>query len=94
MSIGCATNSRQPIAAVSAMPAAACAKNDHVFWPDDVSLREPLHIDVKRLHRPRQITDACLLALAVAHGGCFVTFDAGVPLSAVPRAQKKHLRVI
>jgi hypothetical protein len=30
----------------------------------------------------------------MAHGGCFVTFDGGVPLSAVPRAQKKHLRVI
>ena len=85
---------RQPIAAVAAMLAAACAKNDHEFWPDEVSPREPSHIDVTRLHGLRQVTDAYLLALAVAHGGCFVTFDGGVPLSAVPRAQKRHLRVI
>jgi len=91
---GYSTLTQQPIAAVAAMLAAACAKNDHEFWPDDVSLREPSHIEVKRLHGPRQITDAYLLALAVAHGGCFVTFDSAVPLSAVPRAQKKHLRVI
>jgi len=26
-----------------------------------------------RVHGPRQLTDSYLLALAVAHGGCFVT---------------------
>ena len=85
---------RQPIGKIAAMLAQACAKNDHAFWPDDVSLREPLHIDVTRLHGPRQITDAYLLALAVKHGGCLLTFDGAVALSAVPGAQKKHLRVI
>ena len=62
--------------------------------PTTCRCASPSHIDVTRLHGPRQITDAYLLALAVAHGGCFVTFDGAVPLSAVPRAQKKHLRVI
>jgi toxin-antitoxin system PIN domain toxin len=85
---------RPSIAALAEMLAAACAKNDHAFWPDDLSLRDPARIDTARLHGPRQITDAYLLALAVAHGGCFVTFDGGVPLSAVPGAQRRHLRVI
>jgi uncharacterized protein len=91
---GYSVQGRQPIATVAALLAAACAKNDHRFWPDDVSLRDGKHIDTTRLHGPRQITDAYLLALAVAHEGCFVTFDGAVPLSAVPGAQKKHLRVI
>ena len=85
---------RQSIGSLTLMLAAACEKNDHAFWPDDLSLRDPSHIDATRLHGSRQITDAYLLALAVAHGGCFVTFDGAVALSAVPGAQKKHLRVI
>ncbi len=91
---GCSTRMRLPAAAIGAMLAAACAKNDHAFWPDDLSLRDPGQIDTTRLHGPRQITDAYLLALAVAHGGCFATFDGALPLSAVPAARKKHLRVI
>lgn len=91
---GYSAQGRQPIAAIGALLAAACAKNDHQFWPDDVSLRDGTHIELSRLHGPRQITDAYLLALAVAHGGCFVTFDGAVPLSAVPGAEKQHLRVI
>lgn len=71
-----------------------CRRMDHVFWPDDVSLRNPSQIDVTRLHGPRQITDAYLLALAVAHDGCLLTFDGAVALSAVPGAKKKHLRVL
>jgi hypothetical protein len=86
---GCNAQGRQPIMAIGALPAAACAKNDHEFWPDDVSLRDGTHVELSRLQGPRQITGAHLLAPAVAHGGCFVTFD-----GAVPGAQKRHLRVI
>ena len=42
----------------------------------------------------RHITDVYLLALAVEHGGCFVTFDRSIAVEAVPGAQKKHLHVI
>jgi uncharacterized protein len=88
---GDSTRLLQPIAGVGAMLCAACTKNDHEFWPDDVSLRDPLHIDVTRLHGLRQITEADLPALAVAHGGCFATFYGGVPLSAVPRARRRSI---
>ncbi|UUX97212.1 TA system VapC family ribonuclease toxin [Aquabacterium sp. J223] len=64
---------------------------DHEFWPDDVSLLDESVIDVGRLHGHRQITDAYLLALAVRHEGALASFDAGVPLSAVHGAAKRHL---
>lgn len=74
--------------------AKVCSKMDHEFWPDDVSLRDDRIFDVTRLHGPRQITDAYLLALAIAHGGRFVTLDDAIPLSAVRGATKKHLLVL
>jgi len=44
-----------------------------------------------RIHGPRQLTDLYLLALAVRHGGQFVTFDGAVSVDAVRRAAKKHI---
>ncbi|MFN0300236.1 MAG: TA system VapC family ribonuclease toxin [Burkholderiales bacterium] len=72
----------------------ACSNNDHAFWPDDLTLRNKRQFDVARLHGPRQITDAYLLALAVAKGGRFVTLDAAIPLSPVRGASKDHLIVL
>ncbi len=67
---------------------------DHAFWPDAVSLLDSGVIDTSRLHGHRQITDAYLLALAVARGGALATLDAEVPLSAVRGAAKRHLVAI
>jgi len=39
----------------------------------------------------RQITDAYLVALAVAHEGRFVTFDRGIAPAAVPEAGRRHV---
>lgn len=64
---------------------------DHEFWPDEVSLLDDSRVDFSRLHGHRQITDAYLLALAVHHGGALASFDAGVPLTAVRGATRKHL---
>ena len=66
----------------------------HSFWPCDVSVLDASVVDRRRLHGPRQVTDAYLLALAVAHDGRLVTFDRSVPLSAVPGADERHLAVI
>jgi len=46
------------------------------------------------VHGPRQVTDVYLLALAVEHGGRFVTFDHSIPLSAAPGAMPEHLVVV
>jgi toxin-antitoxin system PIN domain toxin len=66
----------------------------HEFWPCSVSLLDGRTVHPALLHGPRQVTDAYLLALAVSHGGRFVTLDQSVPLKAVRGAQSAHLTVL
>ena len=73
---------------------AVCSQLDHVFWPDDVSLRDDTLIDISRVQGHQQITDLYLLALAVRHGGRLVTFDRAIALSAVRGAGPEHLLVL
>lgn len=77
-----------------AMLAAARLPQTHAFWPADVSLVDASTVDPSRVLGPKQVTDLYLLALAVAHGGRFVTFDDRVPLAAVPAAERRHLVVL
>lgn len=72
----------------------AAATPFHEFWPDDVSLLDQRVADASRIHGPRQLTDVYLLALAVRHGGQFVTFDASIPLDAVRDARKHHVLIL
>ena len=72
----------------------ATATAHHAFWPDAISLLDDSRIDLDRVHGPRQITDAYLLALAVHHGGCFVTFDTAIAASAVRKGGAKNLVVL
>ena len=48
---------------------------DHVFWPDDQSLRDASVFERDRVLTASMITDTYLLALASSHGGRLVTFD-------------------
>jgi len=66
----------------------------HAFWPCDVSVLDAGIVDRSRLHGPRQVTDAYLLALAVAHDGRFVTFDRSLSLASVHGATADHLTVL
>jgi toxin-antitoxin system PIN domain toxin len=83
-----------PIPAVVERLSAASASELHRFWPDDASILDRGAFDVTRLHGPRQITDAFLLAIAVAHNGRFVTFDNAVPVEAVRHATPARLVVL
>ncbi len=83
-----------PVAAVMERLAAATRSSYHQFWPDDVSLLDPGIADPARIHGPRQLTDLFLLALAIHHGGRFVTFDTAVSLNAIKGAEKKHLVIL
>lgn len=76
--------------ALSALTA-QLARSDHEFWPDDVSIVDERVFDRRHILGPRQITDVCLLALAVRNGGRLVTFDRGLPLKAVREAEARHL---
>ena len=66
----------------------------HEFWPCDVSLLDATIVNSSRLHGPRQVTDAYLLALAAAHDGRFITFDRSLSLSSVHGASDEHLTVL
>jgi toxin-antitoxin system PIN domain toxin len=80
-----------PLRIVIERLAAATTTELHEFWPDDVSLLNAATIDSERIHGPRQLTDIYLLALAVRHGGRFVTFDASIARDAVHGATRQHL---
>jgi toxin-antitoxin system PIN domain toxin len=83
-----------PISSVIARLSVATQTSYHEFWPDDVSILDEAYIQADRVHGPKQITDIYLLALAVQHNGRLVTFDATIPISAVPSARKHHLHVV
>ncbi len=74
--------------------AEAAADASHAFWPDRTSLLDAGRFDWQRILGPRQVTDAYLLALAVDHGGCFVSFDQRIPLEAVRGAAAEHSVVL
>jgi predicted nucleic acid-binding protein len=74
--------------------AQATSTASHEFWPCSVSLLSDHVIESEWLLGPRQVTDVYLLALAVAHGGRFATFDQSVPLKAIRGAGPEHLSVL
>jgi uncharacterized protein len=51
------------------------ALDHHEFWVDDVALAGAEHVEQSRIVSHAQVTDAHLLALAMARGGRLVTFD-------------------
>lgn len=65
----------------------------HAFWPCDIRLTDDL-IRSHRLLGPRQVTDTYLLALATAHDGRLVSFDARIDLLLVEGARADHLVVL
>jgi len=69
------------------------AQSDHEFWPDEVSLRDGKLFISERIHSSRQLTDLYLLALATKRRGRLVTFDQGIPLSAVSDVKPANLCV-
>lgn len=71
--------------------AASFAAELHDFWPDELSVFDPCHVNPERLLGHRQITDIYLLALAVHRGGRLVTLDAAIDTAAVPRAAGRNL---
>lgn len=71
-----------------------CARLNHEFWPDSVSLRSDPSINWPRVLGHNQITDVYLLALAVAHKGCLATLDHRVALSAVSGAAEANLLLL
>ena len=68
--------------------------SDHEFWADQISLCDETIFAKDRIHSSRQLTDLYLLALAVAHRGRLVTFDAQISTSAIHYAKIESLCVL
>jgi toxin-antitoxin system PIN domain toxin len=72
----------------------ATQATDHHFWPDDIRLTDATKFDYSLMPNPRHLTDNYLLALAVHHSGCLVTFDRGIRIQAILGANVEHLVVL
>jgi toxin-antitoxin system PIN domain toxin len=81
-------NSPGTPAAVTEMVQVLRGLGGHEFWPDDISLLDPNHIEATRLLESSQVTDSYLLALASAHDGKLATFDRHLVTSAVVGGSK------
>jgi len=71
-----------------------CARPNHEFWPEDVSLLDEERFHWERITGYRQITDVYLLSLAVARDAQLVTFDRSIPWQAVAGATASGLRIL
>jgi len=83
-----------PVLVVAGRLRDAAGHQLHEFWPDDASVLDTKAIDLGRVHSSRQLTDTYLVALALGHGGRFVTFDRSVTINAVSGATPSHLVVL
>jgi toxin-antitoxin system PIN domain toxin len=67
----------------------------HQFWTEDRPIDEVLGAFRARLVGHQQVTDACLLSLAVRHKGKLATFDQGVlALLAPDTSEIQHITII
>ena len=80
--------------AVAGVLASLRQQPGHNFWPDDISLLDSSAVDAVQLLTHARVTDAYLLALAVAHRGKLATFDKRLTSTPVRngRAALFHIR--
>lgn len=83
-----------PTAQVAARLSEATQTLHHAFIPSSASLLDPQWFNIGELLSHRQVTDAWLLGLAVAHGLRLVSFDAHLPLRVVRGATAAHIVVL
>lgn len=84
----------QPREAIQVLSANTAAK-DHVFWPDELPVAEAVAFVGVRLIGHQQVTDACLLGLAIRRGGVLATLDQRIAALAEPKsAESKALEVV
>ena len=57
----------------------SCRQSGHIFWPDDLSIRDKDMWSMLQTINPHQLTDLYLLALAVKRGGKLASFDQRIP---------------
>lgn len=83
-----------PAAQVAARLRTATQTSHHLYIAAEPSLLHSPPFDTDQLLGHRQVTDAWLLGLAVAHDLRFVSFDAALPWRVVPGALPSHSVVL
>ncbi len=81
-------------AAIVRRLSAFCASGQHVFWTDEISLRDRRLFKWTPPATHQQVTDIYLLGLARHKGGRLATFDRSIPVAPVVGADRGHLEVI
>ena len=84
----------EPAAGIVRRLQAFCASGQHVFWSDEVSLRDPRLFGTKLPVTHRQVTDVYLLGLATRKRGRLATFDRTIPLGTVVGAGPDDLALV
>jgi toxin-antitoxin system PIN domain toxin len=79
----------QPREAIQVLSANTAAK-DHEFWPDELSFAGAVSFAGARLLGHQQVTDACLLGLAMRRGGVLATLDEGIGALVEPKSAERH----
>jgi len=84
----------QPREAIEVLSVNTAAK-DHEFWPDELTVAEATAFTGVRLMGHQQVTDACLLGLALSCGGMLATLDKGINTLTEPKsAARKALETL
>jgi len=73
---------------------AFCEHEDHLFWPDSVTIRDSELFESASIQGYRRLTDIYLLALAVANHGALVTLDRSIGTSGVSGAREDHVTLL
>jgi hypothetical protein len=73
---------------------AFCRTRDHHFWPDAVSLTDPMLFNPGFLRGHGQVTDVYLLGLAKKMNGRLASLDRSVPWKAIIGGRPDLLEVI
>jgi toxin-antitoxin system PIN domain toxin len=85
---------RLTVADISRRLRLAVAAPDHHFWPDTLSLTDPVRFVHRHLLTPRHLTDVYLLALAIQNRGRLVTFDRNIPIESVAGSDRERLVIL
>lgn len=71
-----------------------CSDQEHVFWAESISVRDPGRFHWNRVQGYRQLTDVYLLALSISNRGRLGTFDSTIALEAVAGAKPQNLELL
>jgi toxin-antitoxin system PIN domain toxin len=79
----------KPREAIQILSANTVAK-DHIFWPNELPVAESVAFTGVRLLGHQQVTDACLLGLAIQRGGVLATLDHRILHLAEPKSAERN----